>query len=183
MKKIENYDKVKADDGYFNKPGNGGYILGIANVKDVPIDEKTGKGDYLWIEYDIAHGEFSGYYMKMNEKFGGNWSARFIRSYKERALGMFKHFINCIEDSNPAFCWNWKEESLIGCRFGATLQEEEYEKQDGSVGTRLVVKDIKTVKQIMDGDFKVPTTKKLERTVAPVSDFATLNDLDDSLPF
>jgi hypothetical protein len=35
----------------------------------------------------------------------------------------------------------------------------------------------------MDGDFKVPTTKKLERTVAPVSDFAVLNDSDDSLPF
>ena len=49
---------------------------------------------------------------------------------------------------------------------------------------KLVVKDIKTVKQIMDGDFKVPTTKKLERTVAPVSDFAVLNDDTMSdLPF
>jgi hypothetical protein len=63
------------------------------------------------------------------------------------------------------------------------LQEEEYEKQDGNIGTRLIVKDIKTVKQIMDGDFKMPTTKKLERTAAPVSDFAVLNDSDDSLPF
>ena len=47
----------------------------------------------------------------------------------------------------------------------------------------LTLRDIKTVKQIMDGDFKVPTTKKLERTAAPVSDFAVLNDSDDSLPF
>ena len=96
---------------------------------------------------------------------------------------MFKHFTNCVEASNPGFKWNWQEDKLIGCRFGATLQEEEYEKNDGSIGTRLVVKDIKTVKQIMDGDFKMPTTKKLERTVAPVSDFAALNDSDDTLPF
>ena len=63
------------------------------------------------------------------------------------------------------------------------MQEEEYEKSDGSIGTRLVVKDIKTVKQIMDGDFKVPTTKKLERTAAPVNGFAELNDDDSTLPF
>ena len=96
---------------------------------------------------------------------------------------MFKHFTNCVEESNPGFKWNWQEDKLIGCRFGATLQEEEYEKQDGSIGTRMVVKDIKTVKQIMDGDFKVPTTKKLERTAAPANGFAELNDDNSELPF
>ena len=88
-----------------------------------------------------------------------------------------------IEESNPGFKWDWHEEKLIGCRFGATLQEEEYEKNDGSVGTRLIVKDIKTVKQIMDGDFKMPTTKKLERTVAPVRDFALIDNCSEDLPF
>ena len=106
-----------------------------------------------------------------------------IKSYKEKALGMFKHFTNCVEESNPGFKWNWQEQKLVGLRFGATLQEEEYEKNDGSVGTRLVVRDIKTVKQIMDGDFKVPTTKKLERTAAPVNDFVVLDNSSDDIPF
>ena len=186
MRVIENYDEVKANNGEFERPGNGGYILEIVNVADVPYSEETKKGDYLKIGYDIAQGDFKGHYTKQNEHFGGGkWFANVIKSYKEKALGMFKHFTNCVEESNPGFKWNWQEDKLVGLRFGATLQEEEYEKQDGSIGTRLVVKDIKTVKQIMDGDFKLPTTKKLERTAAPANDFAVLSDNDfaASLPF
>ena len=184
MRMIENFGSIEANSGEFAKPGNGGYILEITNVTDVPMDPITGKGDYLRIDYDIAQGDFKGYYTKQNERFGGGkWFANVIKSYKEKALGMFKHFTNCVEESNPGFKWNWQEQKLVGLRFGATLQEEEYEKNDGSVGTRLVVRDIKTVKQIMDGDFKVPTTKKLERMAAPVSDFAVLDNSTDDLPF
>ena len=184
MRKIENYDSIQASSGEFARPGNGGYILEIVNVTDVPYNAQTGKGDYLRIDYDIAVGDFKGYYTAQNERFGGGkWYANVIKSYKEKALGMFKHFTNCVEESNPGFKWNWQEQALVGCRFGATLQEEEYEKNDGSVGTRLIVKDIKTVKQIMDGDFKVPTTKKLERTAEPVSDFAVIDTSTDDLPF
>ena len=185
MRVIENYDSIQASSGEFARPGNGGYILEIVNVTDVPFDPVKGKGDYLKIDYDIAVGDFKGYYTAQNERFGGGkWVANVIKSYKEKALGMFKHFTNCIEESNPGFKWNWQEDKLVGCRFGATLQEEEYEKNDGSIGVKLVVKDIKTVKQIMDGDFKVPTTKKLDKPVtAPVSDFVMLDDPDSQLPF
>ena len=183
MRKIENYDSIQASSGEFARPGNGGYILEIVNVTDVPYNAQTGKGDYLKIDYDIAVGDFKGYYTSQNERFGGKWFANVIKSYKEKALGMFKHFTNCIEESNPGFKWDWQEYKLIGCRFGATLQEEEYLNNEGEVRTRLIVKDIKTVKQIMDGDFKVPTTKKLERTAAPVSDFAVLDNSTDDLPF
>lgn len=192
MRVIENYDEIKASSGEFERPGNGGYILEIVNVTDVPFNKDTGKGDYLRIDYDIAHGDFKGYYTKQNERFGGGkWFANVIKSYKEKALGMFKHFTNCIEESNPGFKWNWQEDKLIGCRFGATLQEEEYLNNDGEVRTKMVIKDIKTVKQIMDGDFKVPTTKKLERSNAMPAgyatpnypDFAAINDEDAQLPF
>ena len=184
MKVIENYDEIKASSGEFERPGNGGYVLEIVAVTDVPYDATKGKGDYLRIDYDIAVGDFKGYYTKQNERFGGGkWFANVIKSYKEKALGMFKHFTNCAEESNPGFKWNWQEQALVGCRFGATLQEEEYEKQDGSIGTRLVVKDIKTVKQIMDGDFKVPATKKLAPPVAPANSFAVLTHDTSDFPF
>ena len=183
MRVIENYENIQASSGEFAKPSPGGYILKVVSVEDVTLNPQTGKGDYLRINYDIAIGDFEGYYTAQNERFGGKWPANVIKSYKENALGIFKHFINCVEESNPGFKWNWQEDKLIGCRFGATLREEEYEKQDGSIGTRLIVKDIKTVKQIMDGDFKVPTTKKMERTAAPVSDFAVIENSTDDLPF
>ena len=183
MRPISNYNEIQASDGEFAKPTAGGYCIEILDVEDVPMNASTGKGDYLKIFYDICHGEFAGYYQKQHERIGGDYFTSFIRSYKEKALGMFKHFTNCVEESNPGFKWNWQEQKLVGLRFGATLQEEEYEKNDGSIGTRLVVKDIKTVKQIQDGDFKVPTTKKLGKPVsAPASDFAVIDNTDD-LPF
>ena len=121
---------------------------------------------------------------KVNERFGGDWFANFIRSYKETAAGMFKHFINCVEESNAGYNWAWDEQSLVHKYVGVVLGEEEYQKKDGSVGTKLIVKDIKTVEQIKKGDFKVPAIKKLAENTSnqPSSNFETVEDLDD-LPF
>ena len=166
MRKIDGFENVKATDGEFVKPPAGGYCIEILDVQDVPMDARTGKGDYLKIFYDICHGEFAGYYQKQHERFGGDYFTSFIRSYKEKALGMFKHFTNCVEESNVGYKWNWDEKSLIGKYVGVVLQEEEYQKQDGSVGTRMIVKDIKTIDQIGSGDFKVYETKKLDKTIS-----------------
>ncbi len=184
MRKIENFETVQATTGEFNKPTAGGYCIEILAVKDVPMNAQTGKGDYLKIDYDICHGEFAGYYTKQNEKFGGDWFANFIRSYKESAAGMFKHFINCVEESNAGFKWSWDENSLIHKFVGVVLGEEEYRKKDGTIGTKLVVKDIKTINQILKGEFKIPTTKKL----VEASPYVTVPNLvelpnDEPLPF
>ena len=184
MRAINNFENVQATTGEFNKPTAGGYCIEILAVKDVPMNEQTGKGDYLKIDYDICHGEFAGYYTKQNEKFGGDWFANFIRSYKETAAGMFKHFIKCVEESNAGYKWAWDEKSLVHKYIGVVLGEEEYQKKDGSVGTKLVVKDIKTTEQILKGEFKVPAIKKLAEmattTLAP--NFEEIGSMED-LPF
>jgi hypothetical protein len=185
MRAINNFENVQATTGEFNKPTAGGYCIEILAVKDVPVDEQTGKGDYLKIDYDICQGEFAGYYTKQNERFGGDWFANFIRSYKEKALGMFKHFTNCVEESNVGYRWSWDEQSLVHKYIGVVLGEEEYEKKDGSVGVKLVVKDIKTVEQIKNGDFKVPNIKKIERsekTTETKNAFVEITT-DEDLPF
>lgn len=161
MRKIDNFENVQASDGEFQRPGPGGYIVEIVDVVDVPKDYSTGKGDYLKISYDISFGDFRGYYIDLQNKFGGDWRASFIRSYKDKALGMFKHFINCVEESNPSYKWNWIEKTLVGKTVGVVLQEEEYEKNDGSVGVKLSVKEVKRADQIVKGDFKVPELKRL----------------------
>jgi hypothetical protein len=184
MRAINNFENVQATTGEFNKPTAGGYAIEIINVVDVPMDEKTGKGDYLKIDYDIFNGEFRGYYTKQNEKFGGEWFATFYRSYKDSAAGMFKHFTNCVEASNMGYKWAWDEKSLVGKFVGAVMGEEEYRKKDGSIGVRLVIKEIKTIDEIATGDFKIPALKKLKEDTAfsNAPKFETL-DNDDDLPF
>lgn len=185
MKRIENYETVQASSGEFARPTAGGYIVKIVNVEDVPFDEATGKGDYLKIEYDIAVGDLAGYYTEQFNKWGGFWSASFVRSYKEKALGMFKHFTNCIEESNSGYIWDWAETTLIGKLVGVVFGEEEYRAKSGEVKKRLYVKDIKTVQEIKDGKFNVPKLKELPDKVNTVTQTApNFEELPtDDLPF
>ena len=71
MRVIENYENIQASSGEFARPGNGGYILEIVAVEDVPMNPQTGRGDYLRIDYDIAQGDFKGYYTAQHERCGG----------------------------------------------------------------------------------------------------------------
>ena len=183
MKRIENYEKVQASSGEFARPTAGGYICKIIDVEDVPMNEQ-GKGDYLRIEYDIADGEFKGYYKEQFDRWGGNWNASFIRSYKEKALGMCKHFTNYVETSNAGYEWDWNEKGLIGKVVGLVLGEEEYKNSNNETKTKLVVSQIKTVEEIKNGDFKVPAPKKLvvENSTNDFAGFTPIED-DSDLPF
>jgi hypothetical protein len=178
MKPINNYENVQASSGEFARPTAGGYICKIIDVEDVPMKEQ-GKGDYLRIEYDIADGEFKGYYKEQFDKWGGNWNASFIRSYKEKALGMFKHFTNCIEQSNAGYEWDFNEKGLIGKVVGLVLGEEEYQNNAGEIKTKLVVKNIATVEEIKNGNFKVPAPKKLA-VDTPKNNFVSVEPVDNS---
>lgn len=185
MKKIENYENVQASSGEFARPTAGGYICKIIDVEDVPMDANTGKGDYLRIEYDIADGELKGYYKEQFDRWGGNWNASFIRSYKEKALGMLKHFTNCIEASNAGYEWDWNEKGLIGKVVGLVLGEEEYRNNAGEIKTKLTVNQVKTVEDIKNGNFKVPAPKKLavENSSNNIAEFTPIEDSSDDLPF
>ena len=193
MKKIDNFESVQASTGEFLKPSAGGYICKIVNVEDVPFDAVKNKGDYLKIEYDIDEGDFECYYKDQFDRWGGFWGASFIRSYKDKALGMFKHFTNCVEASNARYMWDWNETSLIGKRIGLVLGEEEYINNAGEVKSKLVVKEIKTVDDIKAGNFKVPALKKVStNSVGTAPAFSrymgTSNNFeeikaDDDLPF
>jgi hypothetical protein len=186
MKRIENYETVQASSGEFARPTAGGYICKIIDVEDVPMDSKEkDKGNYLRIEYDIATGEFGGYFKAQFDRWGGNWFASFIRSYKETALGMFKHFTNCIEQSNAGYEWDWNEKGLIGKVIGLVLGEEEYQNNAGEIKTKLVVKNIATVEDIKNGNFKIPAPKKLmvENSTNDFAGFTPIEDPSDDLPF
>lgn len=182
MQPIQNYDSIQASGGGFERPGAGGYICRIVNVIDVPMDRSTGKGDYLKIEYDIHEGNFKDYYTDVYQKFG-KWWASFIRSYKEKALGMFKHFTDCVEKSNAGYKWNFDESTLKGKLIGLVIGEEEYIKNTGEVGTRLYISDVKTVDQIDRGDYRVPPLKTLKPSEPAPTAFSPITDDDSDLPW
>jgi hypothetical protein len=184
MKQINNFENVQATTGEFNKLPAGGYVCRITLADDIPFNASTNKGDYLKIEYDIAAGDFKNYYKDQFDKFGNFWGGTFFRSYKEKALGMFKHFVECVEKSNAGFVWSWDEKTLMGKVIGLVLAEEEYEKSDGSVGVRLYVKEVKTVQEIKDGNFKIPELKVLKNIPsAPANNGFVEVDSSDDLPF
>ena len=184
MKPINNYENVQASTGEFARPSAGGYICKIIDVTDVDHNPNTGNGQYLKIEYDIADGDFKGYFKEQFDKWGGDWKANFVRSYKEKNLGMLKHFTNCIEQSNAGYEWDWNEKGLIGKIVGLVLGEEEYQNNAGEIKTKLVVKNIATVEDIKNGNFKVPAPKKLAVTgrTNEFTEFAPIEN-DDTLPF
>lgn len=174
MKKIPNWNEIPEAGGNRQLPP-GGYLCVITSATDVPDKE------YLRLEFDIAAGEFKGYGQDFLARNG--WTPlRFVRSYKEKALGMFKAFISGVEKANPGFSWRWKEVDLIGQQVGLLLGEEEYRKNDGSIGTRLMVARILSPEEISAGNFKVPEKKMLVITEEPP---AWLKDTveDNALPF
>ena len=99
---------------------------------------------------------------------------------------MLKHFTNCIEQSNAGYEWDWNEKGLIGKFVGLVLGEEEYRNNAGEIKSKLVVKDIKTIEDIKNGNFKIPASKKLEVTgrTNEFTEFTPVADVTgDDLPF
>lgn len=152
MKPINNWNDVKPS-GDFTLLEPGGYVLKILSATNVPDKE------YLEILYDIAEGPEKG-------RYGGDWgkehpySHRLIRSYKEKAVGMFKAFINAIEASNAGYTWAWEEKTLKGKLFGAVIGLEEYMNDFGEIKNRLAVRSIKKADDIRQGNFTVPDIKR-----------------------
>lgn len=162
MKAISNFDKIQ-ENGSFEKLPVGGYIVKILAVDDVPEKE------YLKIFFDINEGEKKGFFTKAfkeDTRAEKKWpnAGSFIRSYKEKALPMFKGFTNAIENSNKGYSWNFDEKSLVNKVVGLVIGEEEYLNQKGQVRKRTYVSAVRSVDTIKKGDFTVPEIKKLDAT-------------------
>lgn len=179
MKSI-NLDAVQ-EAQEFERLGPGGYVCGIVRAEDVPEKE------YLRIEFDVAEGPFKNYFRDMRDRLAlDNWPAAGVmyRSYKDSALPFFKQFITCVQVSNSGYVFKNDESTLSRKLFGVVMGEEEYIKNDGSVGTRLKAGMVRSIKAIHDGDFKVPAMKKLPASATPASsEYAPIDAADEDLPF
>jgi len=182
MRAVNLNDVVEAGTG--SRLAAGGYVVRITSVEDV-IDK-----EYLIVEYDIAEGNNKGYFKSLFES-KGFWGGSCIRSYKETALPMFKRFCSAVTKSNAGYLFdgntNADEKTLVGKIMGVVLQEEEYKKNNGDIGTRLVVNYECDADKIRKGEFKVPEKKLLNnvpQTISASSDFVSVPEgMAEELPF
>ena len=174
MKSI-NMENVK-EAGDFTRPEAGAYICTITNVEDLEAKE------YLKVTYDIAEGEFKGYYSEMRENNPDwPWAGAYVKSYKTSALPMFKRFCTAVSRSNGGYVFdggqvNSDEKTLIGKKIGLLFGEEEYYGNDGEKKTRLYVNREFSIDKISEQ--KVPKLKaiKEDSTSTSVDGFVNVPD-------
>lgn len=130
----------------------GGYVAKITDVEDVESKE------YLLFTYDIAEGEHKGFF----ETDDRVYVHQFVRSYKEKATGFMKQFLDFVEASNDGFSlegWNSDPNDLKGKLVGIIVQREDYTNNDGEDRARMNVEGFAKIDDIRNGRFKLPEPK------------------------
>ena len=178
MKGISNWNKVQTSGDYKSlEPG--GYIIKMESVTNNEAKQ------YLDIIYDIAEGPEKGRY---SDDWGKEhpYAHKFIRSYKENALGMFKGFVKAVDASNGT---NFdaqaetgiNEKELVGKIVGVVIGQEEYLNDMGDIKLRLTVRNVKSAQDIRDGKYNIPDVKKLKDSIKPETPEGFTPDSD--IPF
>ena len=165
-----NLDAVEESKGSFDRPGAGAYVLRIISAKDVPEKE------YLLLTMDIVEGKFKGYGEETEARTGQDWGyMKAYLSYKTKAQGIFKHNVKIIDADNTgkniyARVNGGDETCLNGAFVCAVYGEQEYKKNDGTIGTRLGLPSFISGKDFRAGNYKVPEKKLLpkEEVTAPM---------------
>ena len=152
--------------GEFSRPAPGADACAITSAEDVPDKE------YLLIEYDIIEGDYKGYYSQLR-KDHPDWTSVGVmyKSYKSKALGMFKRFCSAVSKSNGKYVFdgnkNADEKTLVGKKLGLVFQEEEYYGNDGEKRTRLIVNKECPIDEI--GNQRVPATKTIKEDTSTIA--------------
>lgn len=185
----------------------GGYVVKILNVKVEPTDW----GSRLAIQFDIAEGEFKGFFDKLykatpdeweNKKWKGSMRLSIPHNTGDetkfkKSLGYFKSQIQAFENSNANLhidCErDWDENVLKSKLVGALFNEKEWE-MNGNTGWFTQCKRFVPVNDIRSGNFTIPKREELKNKPstasndsfdpnANLSDFVEINAGNDTVPF
>lgn len=195
IKRPNNWNEVKEFSDRPKLP-LGAYVCKVRKA----VIQNNGYGDQLCILFDIAEGEYNGFF---NEDFKNNtnqdkkWKG-ILRTWLPKDDGSekdewtkrtLKGVVNAFEQSNPGYQFDWDESSLAGKMIGVLFRNEEWD-YNGKTGWAVRPFRALTVDKVRNNDFTLPADKPLNNsavaayTTNPVSvdDFAVISD-DDDLPF
>ena len=102
-------------------------------------------------------------------------------SLKDEQLGFLKGFITALEKSNPNFKFNTKGtwEQLKGLKIAGQFGLEEYEKQDGDIGTATKLVQFRSLDKL--NEIKIPKVKLLSGEMVEYEEYKKMNDQNKQL--
>lgn len=131
---LPTYDKTKRKKSFERLP-KGAYVIVIKDAKEE--DNSSGKGTHLTICFDIAEGEYKGYFQSMMENSSSEdkkwpFDARFYVTVpddnsKEFIWDKYNTFFADLEDSNGGFVFSGDLKKLKGKLLGGKFYIEQSE--------------------------------------------------------
>ena len=195
MKAFNNWENVKAATERPVLPA-GAYIVEIKNAKVVEYSGSNGSFERFELALDICEGDFKDFYADDYRAQTGEdkkWKG-VLRQYLPKDDGTekdewtkstLKALITAIEDSNPAYHWDWDETKLRGKKVGCLFRNEEWEYNEKSGFKAQPFKFI-AIDKVRTGNYKLPKDKLLKREddYSSTSAVGNYKDIpDDDLPF
>lgn len=151
----------------------GAYVIKLLNIKEEA--NKNNSGTHLAIAFDVAEGEYAGFYKKAFEsdtredKKWNNDAVLYINCPEDNSpqwvIDNFNKFITAVEDSNEGYHWSWDEKTLknklVGAKF--CIEQSEYE---GKIYDHTKAKWFIAAQKIRDGKYgKLPNDKMFTASV------------------
>lgn len=143
--------------------------LGGHEVKIIDAKEYTGQTGNVSLRVCVdidGNDKQKGFFKKQfdeNTNLDKKWPNGAIRylSLKNEQLGFLKGFITALEKSNNCFKFNTKGtwDQLKGLKLAGIFGLEEYERQDGTIGTATKLTQFRSIDKL--NDIKIPRVKLL----------------------
>lgn len=164
---LDLFEKTEAKEfGEYETLELGGHPIIIVGAEEY-TSTATGNTS-LKISVDIAKGDKQeGFFKKQfdeNQNADKKWPTGAIKylSLKNEQLAYLKGFVTSLENSNVGFKFNtkgtWKQ--LEGLKLAGQFGWEEYEKQDGTIGTATKLVQFRSLDKLKD--IKIPKVKLLD---------------------
>lgn len=173
----------------------GAYVIKLLNVKEEA--NKNSSGTHLAIAFDIAEGDYKGFYKKSfdndtrEDKKWPNDAVIYINCPEDNSeqwvVDNFNKFMTAVEDSNEGYHWGWDESTLknklVGAKF--CIEQSEY---NGNIYDHTKAKWFLKAQKVRDGKYgKLPNDKLIESTgnSSGADDFMNIPDSikDEEIPF
>ena len=173
----------------------GAFVIKILNIKEEA--NKNNSGSHLAIAFDIAEGEYQGFYKKAfdndtrEDKKWPNDAVIYINCPEDNSeqwvIDNFNKFITAVEDSNEGYHWGWDEKTLKNKLVGAKFYIEQSE-YNGMIYDHTKAKWFIAAQKIRDGKYgKLPNDKLIESTTGSTGTdgFVNVPDniTDEEVPF
>jgi len=165
------------------KPSNWNEVQEFSDRQKLPLDAyvckvkqckvvDTDYGEQLAILFDIAEGQYAGYFQKdyasntaQDKKWRGLlrvWIPKDDGSENDEITKRtFKGMTTSFEKSNPGYQWDWNENSLAGKTVGILFRNEEYDYQ-GRQGWSVRPFRALSVDTVRNGEYTMPKDKPLK---------------------